>query len=284
MAGLPDGPFADIRVARSMLFVPGDRADRFAKASASGADAVICDLEDAVPPERKTAARHQVVDWLTGPGSACVRINATADPAHQEDCASLRSLTSLRGVVVPKAEDPAGLEDVHAALGGGVPLIALIETALGVHRAHDLASAGGVARLAFGSIDLALDAGMAQHDQALLFARSTLVIASRAARIAAPLDGVTTDFSDGDVVRVAARTAKDLGFGGKLCIHPAQVEPVNKGFSPTDEELAWAQKVVDHSAGSGASRLDGHMVDKPVIERAHAILDWGRSTDAEVKR
>jgi citrate lyase subunit beta/citryl-CoA lyase len=245
---------------------------------------VICDLEDAVPPDHKTAARHHVVDWLSGQGSGCVRINSSANAAHREDCTSLRGLTGLRGVVVPKAEDPAELEDVHAALGGDAPVIALIETALGVHRSHDLAGAGGVARLAFGSIDFTLDARMAETDQALLFARSTLVVASRAARIAAPLDGVTTNVSDADVVRAAARTAKDLGFGGKLCIHPAQAEPVNGGFSPTDEELVWAQKVVDHSASSGASRLDGHMVDKPVIERAHAILDWGRSAGAEGDR
>jgi citrate lyase subunit beta / citryl-CoA lyase len=156
-----------------------------------------------------------------------------------------------------------------------VPVIALIETALGVHRAHEIAGAPGVARLAFGSIDFALDAGMADDDEAMLFARSTLVIASRASRITAPLDGVTTDLSDGDVAGAAARRSKALGFGGKLCIHPSQVGPVNSGFSPSKADVAWAKQVVDQADDSGVSSVDGHMVDKPVMERARAILASG---------
>lgn len=265
------GEHSDVRSARSMLFVPGDRDDRFEKAAASGADEVICDLEDGVAPEHKEAARRNVVHWLTTQGSACVRINSSDHPAHSDECASLRGLTGLRAVVVPKAEEPASLEHVGAALGGEVPLIALVETALGVHQAYDVARARGVARLAFGSIDFALDTDMAEHDHSLLLARSSLVIASRAAGIAAPLDGVTANVSDLDLTRAAARSAKELGFGGKLCIHPNQVAPVKDGFSPTDAELAWAHRVI--SVGNeGASRLDGQMVDKPVIERAQAIL------------
>ena len=281
MAGTPAGTFSDVRMARSMLFVPGHLAGRFTKASASGADAVICDLEDAVPPELKALARRHVVNWLTGSGAACVRINPPDDPAHLDDLAALRGLSELRGVLVPKAEDPARLDEVHAGLGGDVPVIALIETALGVHRAHEIAGAPGVSRLAFGSIDFALDAGMAEDDQAMLFARSTLVIASRASRITAPLDGVTTDLSGGDVAGAAARRAKALGFGGKLCIHPSQVVPVNSGFSPSKEDVAWAKKVVDQADDSGVSSVDGHMVDKPVMERARAILASGAAAGAE---
>jgi citrate lyase subunit beta/citryl-CoA lyase len=281
MAETPALTFSDVRLARSMLFVPGHLAGRFAKASASGADAVICDLEDAVPPELKDLARRHVANWLTGSGAACVRINALNDPAHVADLAALRGLSDLRGVLVPKAEDPAGLEEVHAGLGGDVPVIALIETALGVHRAHELAGAPGVERLAFGSIDFALDAGMAEDDQSMLFARSTLVIASRAHRISAPLDGVTTDLSAGDVAGAAARRAKALGFGGKLCIHPSQIAPVNDGFSPSKEDLAWAKKVVDQADESGVSSVDGHMVDKPVMERARAILASGATRGAD---
>ena len=284
MSETPTGPFSSVRLARSMLFVPGDRSDRFEKASASGADMVICDLEDAVPPERKGAALRNVVDWLAGHGAACVRINSTDHASHVDECASLRGLTGLQAVLVPKAEKPARLEEIHTALGGEVPVIALIETALGIHRAHEVARARGVARLAFGSIDFALDAGIAESNHALLFARSTLVIVSRANGIAAPLDGVTTNITDADITRVAARQAKDLGFGGKLCIHPSQVDPVNRGFSPSEEELVWAHEVINHSVDAGASRLEGQMVDKPVIERAHAILRRDAAANAEGKR
>lgn len=280
----PDERFSDVLSARSMLFVPGDRDDRFEKAAASGADLTICDLEDAVPPERKEAALHNVVRWLATHGTAAVRINSSDHPAHSNECESLRGLSGLQAVVVPKAEDPSRLEAIGGALGGDVPLIALVETALGVHLAYDVARARGVARLAFGSIDFALDTNMAESEQSLLLARSTLVIASRAAGIAAPVDGVTTNLRDLDLTRVASRTARELGFGGNLCIHPNQVPEVNTGFSPTDNEMAWAQSVIDSAVGEGASTLDGQMVDKPVVERARAILKLGeaaRSTRRE---
>jgi citrate lyase subunit beta / citryl-CoA lyase len=279
MAETPATTLSDVRMARSLLFVPGHLAGRFAKASASGADAVICDLEDAVPPELKALARRHVVDWLTGSGAACVRINSLDDPAHVDDLVALRGLPGLRAVLVPKAEDPAGLEEVNAALGGETSVIALVESALGIHRASALAGARGVTRLAFGSIDFALDAGVADDDQAMLFARSTLVIASRVNRIAAPIDGVTTEISDVDVARAAARRAKDLGFGGKLCIHPSQVVPVNGGFAPSKEELTWARRALDRADDSGGFRADGHAGDKPVIERARAILAKGTAAD-----
>ena len=275
-----DERFSAVLSARSMLFVPGDRDDRFEKAAASGADLTICDLEDAVPSERKEVALRNVVRWLAAQGTAAVRINSPGHPAHAGECDSLRGLPGLQALVVPKAEDPSRLEAIAAAVGGDVPLIALVETALGVHQAYDVARARGVARLAFGSIDFALDTNMAETDRSLLLARSALVIASRAAGIAAPVDGVTTNLRDLDLTRAAARSARELGFGGKLCIHPNQVPEVNTGFSPTDDELAWARSVLNGADDEGASTRDGEMVDKPVIERARAILKLGETASS----
>ena len=237
-----DERFSAALSARSLLFVPGDRDD--------------------------------------AQGTAAVRVNSPGHPAHAEECDSLRGLPGLQAVVVPKAEDPSLLEAIATAVGGDVPLIALVETALGVHQAYDVARARGVARLAFGSIDFALDTNMAETDRSLLLARSALVIASRAAGIAAPVDGVTTNLRDLDLTRAAARSARELGFGGKLCIHPNQVPEVNTGFSPTDDELAWARSVVNGADDEGASTRDGEMVDKPVIERARAVLKLGKTASS----
>ena len=172
------------------LFVPGDRPERFAKAAASGADAVICDLEDAVAPANKPSARSAVAGWLRE-HRAYVRVNAAGTPWHERDVATLAGLPGLIGVMLPKAETPAEIRAL-----GGVPVVPLVETAAGVENVAALATAPGVQRLAFGSIDFALDCGMDELDETLLYARSRLVLASRAARIEPPLDGVTAKLDD----------------------------------------------------------------------------------------
>jgi citrate lyase subunit beta / citryl-CoA lyase len=263
---------SNIETARSLLFVPGDRPDRFEKAAASGADAVICDLEDAVPAEHKAAARANVAEWLGRTGTACVRLNAMDSPYFDAECAALAKLPGLRGVLVPKATGPAGYAALSAALGSGVRIVALIESALGLHRAYAIAASPGVARLAFGSIDFALDVGATEDDLSLLYARSALVVASRAANLVAPIDGVTTALDDVELVGAEAAKARRLGFGGKLCVHPRQVSAVNQAFTPTDEELRWARQVVESTTDDGANRVDGLMVDKPVADRARQIL------------
>lgn len=248
------------------LFVPGDRPERFAKAANAGADAVILDLEDAVAPIAKAEARRAVADArLDGP--VFVRINAIGAPWHEEDLAALAALP-LAGIVVPKAEDGPALADLLARTRH--PVVALIETARGLASARTLAGRTGIARLAFGSIDYCADLGCAHTRWALLVARSELVLASRLAGLPAPLDGVTAALDDPAAAEDAARHAAELGFGGKLCIHPRQVDGVLRGFMPNAAEVAWARKVVQ--AGDGVSTVEGMMIDLPVRRRAEALL------------
>jgi citrate lyase subunit beta/citryl-CoA lyase len=276
----------DAGQAVTWLFVPGDRPDRFDKARHAGADEVICDLEDAVVPDGKQRARADVRDWLGAGGAAWVRINAVGTPWHEADLAVLAGLPGLRGIMVPKSESADALIAVSEAIGGGIGdrigdgisgeigLIALIESALGVHHAHDIANCPAVTRLAFGSIDFAVDIDAEESDDSLLLARSMLVIASRVAGKPAPIDSVTTVLDDPELVGAAARRARRAGFGGKLCIHPAQLAPVTAGFRPSDDEVRWATAVVRAAAesGAGAGVVGGAMIDKPVLERAQRIL------------
>jgi citrate lyase subunit beta/citryl-CoA lyase len=252
------------------LFVPGSRRDRFDRAAGSGADEVILDLEDAVSPDDKDDAREDVASWLDGAGSGWVRINGAGTEWHEEDLAALRGRRGLRGVVLPKAEEPDSLAAAHDALPPGAGLVALVESALGINRATELARSGVVGRLAFGSIDFALDIGAEESDEALLLARSSLVLASRLGDLPPPLDGVTASTTDREAVHDAAVRARSLGFGGKLCIHPNQVETVAAAFRPTAAQLDWASRVVE--AGQGVHVVDGQMVDRPVLARAQSIL------------
>jgi citrate lyase subunit beta/citryl-CoA lyase len=250
------------------LFVPGNRPERFAKAAASGADAVIIDLEDAVAPEEKEAARRAAAAVALEGIEVLVRINAAGTPWHAEDLAALAS-ARIAGIILPKAEDPATLAAIRAALGDGRAVIALVESACGIAAARKLAR--GAARLAFGSIDFAADLGCAHTRNALLMARLELVLASRLAGIAAPIDGVTATISDDTLTEADARHAAELGFGGKLCIHPRQVAPALRGFAPDAEEVEWARKVIA-AGGEGAVAVGGMMIDAPVRLRAERIL------------
>ena len=246
------------------LFVPAHRPERFAKAAASGADAIILDLEDAVPVEAKEAARAALRS-LPDSVPVLVRINAAGTPWHEDDLAALGDLP-LAGIVLPKAEALADIARVVLSH----PVVALIETARGLVEARQIAAAPGVARLAFGSIDFAADLGCGHEREALASARCELVLASRLAGLAAPLDGVTANFRDDAAAAGDARYARMLGFGGKLAIHPQQVAPILGGFRPLDEEADWARRVL--ASGDGAVALDGAMIDAPVRARAHWVL------------
>jgi citrate lyase subunit beta / citryl-CoA lyase len=162
-----------------------------------------------------------------------------------------------------------------AARVGDRPLVALIETARGVRRLDAICAAAGLARLAFGSIDLALDIDALESDETLLYARSELVFASRAAGLPAPIDGVTVEFRDAEVVAAAAARSSALGFGAKLCIHPAQVGPVNTAFAPDPVQLDWARRVLDAARASTAGTfvVDGRMIDRPLLLRAQRLLE-----------
>ena len=259
--------------ARSLLFVPGSRPDRFEKALAAGANAVIIDLEDAVAPADKERAREDVSAWLAPHRAVMVRING-ADTAWFGDDLALCRRPGVAAVMLPKAERA---EDIAALRGAGAAtVLPLIESAAGMAALTAIAAAPGVQRLVFGSIDFQVDLGMrdALEDE-LLFFRSQLVLTSRLAGLQAPVDGVSTAIDDADQLRDDVLRARRLGFGGKLCIHPRQVASVNRHFAPSAAERAWAQRVLEAAAASGGAAIavDGKMVDKPVILRAQAIRD-----------
>jgi len=263
---------------RSYLFVPASRPDRYERALASGADAVIIDLEDAVAPADKAAARDSLRQWLQArPADAAgvvLRINAHGTPWHGEDFA-LCALPAVASVMLPKAERAEAMNAV-AALRPTLHVIALIESALGVANARALAALPVVQRLAFGNLDLALDLGLRGHgEDDLVVHRAEVVMASRLAGLPAPIDGVTTAIDDDERLRTDVQRARRMGFGAKLCIHPRQVPLVRQGLAPGDAELAWARRVVQAagSAEGAAVAIDGTMVDMPVLLRARAILD-----------
>jgi len=255
------------------LFVPADRPERFAKAAASGADAVIIDLEDAVAPVAKEAARGALAAALPA-ATVIVRVNAAGTPWHDGDIDLIHRLGAV-GVMLPKAEDPDAVAGVTCRLRGPRPVIPLIETALGIHRAAAIAATHGVTQLAFGPADYRNDIGCGDAPEALLLARSTLVLASRLAGLTAPLDGPCFDFRDAEKTTEESRHARMLGFGGKLCIHPDQVAWVKDAFRPSDADIAWAQKVVAAEGRGSATNLDGTLIDAPVVARARRMLAGG---------
>lgn len=268
---------AHVAAARSALFVPGDRPERFAKATDSGADVVIIDLEDAVAAGAKTAARLAAVEALTDGFLALVRINAPGTPEFDEDLAALTGPESphgLLGLMVPKVEDASVLLKVGAALGNGRAVVALIESARGVRDIDIITANATCTRLAFGAIDFALDTGGTTDPEVLAPVRSRLVVASRAAGMAAPLDTPSIDFHNVLAVEVEARLGRAFGFSGKLCIHPTQIAPVRAAYAPTDAEVKWALRILEaNTASNGAAvQLDGQMVDVPVVARARNIL------------
>lgn len=249
------------------LFVPGNRPERFPKAASSGADAIIIDLEDAVPARDKAVARSNVRTGFTDL-SVVVRINAHGTPFHDEDIVTVAGL-DVAAVMVPKAE-PGPIFDQACERLGNHRIVALIETAAGLAGARELARHGHVARLAFGSIDYCADLDCSHTREALLSARSELVLASRLAGLPAPVDGVTTDLHDPRAIKDDTRHAQGLGFGAKLCIHPSQILSVLDGFRPTEKEIEWATRILE--TDDGASVVDGAMVDEPVRIRARRIL------------
>ena len=253
------------------LFVPGNRSDCFEKAAASGADAIIIDLEDAVPAAAKDLARASLrVDFTTLP--ILVRINGYGTVWHADDLVAASELP-FAAIIVPKMEIAGFTGRSETVLFGPArshPIVALIETARGLSEARQIAALPSVARVAFGSVDYCVDVGCSHTRHALLTARSELVLASRLSGKLPPIDGVTTTLDQVQVVIDDARYARDIGFGGKLCIHPRQVDGILTGFRPDENEIAWARKVL--SSGDGAVSVDGAMVDEPVRLRARSIL------------
>lgn len=263
---------AAIAAARSFLFVPGHRPERFDKAKDSGADVVVLDLEDAVAPADKHTARAHVHNWLMSGERAMVRINGIGSPHHRDDLAMIADTDAA--VMLPKADGREPTESVTSARAQ-LCVVPLIETAGGVLRAQDICAATGVVRPALGHIDLAAELEIDPEDrEALLFARSSVAFAAAATGRASAIDGVTTALDDHHRLESDVDYARRLGLRGKLCIHPRQVDIVHARMRPTAAEIDWAKKVVKSAREDGSvGSVDGRMVDAPVVIRALGILD-----------
>lgn len=265
------------------LFVPGNRPERFAKALASGADRIIIDLEDAVAPADKAAARAAIAEWMAGAGEArrnlLLRINDAATDWHDEDLALARAAQAAC-VMLPKCEAPSQVAAVLAQLVSSAGVLPLIETARGMVALHEIASVPGVTRLAFGSLDYIADLDIPAGSLALDYAAAQIAVASRAAGLPPPVAGVTPEL---DAARVAADMAhaRSLGFGAKMCIHPSQVAVVRAALTPSAQELAWAQRVLQawKASTGGALQVDGKMVDRPVVLKAERIAAQAARTN-----
>lgn len=266
--------------ARSLLFVPGHRPDRFEKAAASGADAIILDLEDSVPVSSKAAARAAIGEqWprLQAIGiPVLVRINGSETHAGMEDLAWLGRLSPPVAIVLPKAESAQTVAWLHRTLSG-VPVLPIIESAAGYAGLPEIASAPGVLRLVIGHLDFIADTGLlCTEDQAELAPlRFAVAVATRIGRLAPAVDGITEQIDDEQRLRQDVQRSVRYGFGGKLCIHPAQISVVHDAMSPSEAELEWARKVVAAaSAANGAAvQVDGRMVDLPVVIRARRLIE-----------
>jgi itaconate CoA-transferase len=262
-------------VSATWLLVPGDRPGQFDRAANSGADEVICDLEDAVAEDRKDEARHHVARWIAEGGSVWVRINACPTPHCEPDLAALADLPGLRGIVVPRAENPEMLASLSRRLRAGTRILALIETAAGVLRAPAIARCPGVSRLAFGPVDFAAEINAAHDDESLLAARSALVLASRTAAKPAPVDGVTSVLDGPEGAARDAARARRMGFRGKLCIDPAQIRAVAGAFMSIEAEVPQAREIIvaaDPSVTSADPDCGGRLSDKPAAEEARRVL------------
>jgi citrate lyase subunit beta/citryl-CoA lyase len=271
---------------RCLLFAPGLDARKLEIAWASPADAVIADLEDAVVASEKDRARDVVAAQLARPrtrGRVVVRINALDTPYAEADLAMVRAAPCVDAVLVPKAST----ESLATTDAGGLPVLALVETAAGIIDAAVMARVAGVAGLMAGTIDLAAELGLdvTAEGTELRHARATVVLAAAAAGLPGPIDGVWIDIDDVDGLVTETRQSRRLGFTAKACIHPAQIAPIVAALSPTADELAAADRLVRmadaaFADGRGVFRLDGRMIDRPVVERARRLLAAARDPAA----
>ncbi|QIL83048.1 CoA ester lyase [Diaphorobacter sp. HDW4A] len=261
------------KISRSFLFVPGDRPERFAKAATSGAHDIILDLEDAVSIDAKPRARESVREWLAKGNStpALVRINSAGTPWFEEDLRMIAAVPNA-AVMLPKA-DERSLAHVVSQLPGR-RVVALIETVAAYLDLKAVCAVRGVEQLAFGSVDFSTESGIADEDHALDAVRTQIVLESIRAGMLPPIDGVSVNFSDASLIAQDTLRSRQLGFGAKLCIHPAQVVPVNTAFAPSSAELDWARRVLAafDVSGGAATAVDGKMIDKPLVDKAQRII------------
>jgi citrate lyase subunit beta/citryl-CoA lyase len=266
-----------MKLPTTYLFVPGNRPERFDKALAADADAVVIDLEDAVSPSDKNTARSGAGLWAkahdNAPDRVVIRINDGTTPWFAADLDMLRQ-AGVRRAMLPKAETSAQVAAVLAALPPEGQVLPVIETARGLENVDAVAAAPGVARLVFGTLDYGVDLDLSGDDRGLIYPSSRIALASRCAGIASPVAGVTPAIDDDAQLLSDLAFARAFGFGAKLCIHPRQVAVIHKALWPTAAEIAWAQRVVAAAEGSeGVVQVDGKMVDRPVVLKARAIVD-----------
>ncbi len=269
---------------RSVLFTPASDEEKLARALESAADAVVADLEDAVAPGEKAGARETVVRAFGASdavGARLVRVNGFDTPYFEEDVAILDRL-ELDGVVLPMAS-PEGAAALAAA---GLPIVAVVETAMGVRLAYEIAASAGVVALLLGAVDLGAELGLETRSDGLelSYMRSKLVVDSVAAGIRAPIDCVHLELGDDSGLESQALLARSLGLRGKACIHLGQVAIVNRAFASRPAEVAWAHRVVESASaglagGRGVVVLDGAMVDAPVVARARRIIEESENHD-----
>lgn len=292
---------------RSALYVPGDRPEKLAGALTRGADALIVDLEDAVPQATKPQARRFVADWLTDLPPAAARGPAEsaepapgADPAggpevwvrinpgplgHEDLRALAAGLDAVAGVCMAKTESPEDLVAVDEILRAAPWIVVspILESAAAVLSAREIARAPRVVRLQLGEADLRADIGVepGPDERELLWPRSQVVLASAAAGIDPPLGPVSTDFRDLDRLAESSHALRRLGFQGRACIHPAQIPVVNEVFTPSAEQIDRARLLVERFETSGSGVVldeSGHMVDQAVIRRARRLLKETRQS------
>ncbi|SEW00421.1 HpcH/HpaI aldolase/citrate lyase family protein [Halobacterium jilantaiense] len=280
-------------VRRSVLFSPGDQSDLMRKAPSAGADVVVFDLEDAVAPGQKDEARAAVGDVLSDPDfdpdcEVCVRVNPVGSGAGADVEAVLAGGRTADAVMLPKVEDSEDVETLGRLLAEAdaeAPVLALVESARGVLNAQEIAVAGPTDALVFGAEDLSADIGATRTDDGteVLHAREQVVLAASAAGVDA-IDTVYTDIEDTDGLAGETRFAAGLGFDGKMAIHPAQVDPINDAYTPAPEDVEWAERVLDAKAEAdaedrGVFRVDGEMIDAPLVAQAERVLERAEAAD-----
>ncbi|GAA1222134.1 CoA ester lyase [Rhodoglobus aureus] len=265
-------------IARSWLLVAATRPEEFDRAEQSRADQIILDVEDAVDPRLKSSARDAVVSWLSNGGSGWVRINDRTSDFWSDDVDALAGLPGLRGVMLAKAEAAAHVSETFDRLKGITPVIALVESALGIEEAVSIARARGTYRLAFGSGDYRRDTGTSSDDLAMAYPRSRLVIASRVGNLPGPIDGPTVGTSH-PVLREQGSMAVSLGMTGKLCLDLEQLPTINEVISPTRSDVAWAREFLEDFEARGRVIRDGS--DLPRLGRAQKIDKLARAFGVE---
>lgn len=255
-------------ISRSWLLVNALKPENFDRAHASLADEIVLDVEDSVDPSHKSEALENVVRWLEAGGDAWVRINDRSSPYWAEDVKALKGIKNLRGVMLAKTEFGSQVEDTFNALAGEKPVLALVESGLGIENAREIAEAKGVFRLAFGSGDYRRDTGTAADEMAMAYPRSRLVVTSRVGNLPGPIDGPTVGSSH-PVLREKSEISVALGMTGKLCLDLEQTPVINEVISPTRSDVTWARNFIADFEARGRVIKDGS--DLPRLGRAEKI-------------